>query len=71
MESYSSSQFFEFLEIIARVSTSLFKDTEMESEPLKWKLEHVLKKILWEELHEKLTHNEIIIEEFSDSDDDY
>jgi len=59
------------LEIIARVSTSLFKDTEMESESLKWKLEHVLKKIFGEILHESLTHNEIIIEEFSDSDDDY
>ena len=32
--------------MIARVAVAFFKDTEMESENLDWKLNHILKELL-------------------------
>lgn len=62
----------DFLEILARVSVSMFQDSEMEEESLKWKLEHVLEELFSSmNGNHQIIKNQIIIEEFSDSDDDY
>ena len=53
------------------MAEKLFEGSEMEEEPLKWKLEHVLQELMDNIMHQKITRNRIIIEEFSDSDDDY
>ena len=49
----------------------MFEGSEMEDEKLSWKLEHVLDILFGTLLHKKVTRNRIIVEEFSDSDDDY
>ncbi len=68
---YQQGQYFEFLEMIARVAVAFFKDTEMESSNLDWKLNHILKELLDQIIHEELIVNTYQIAEFSDSDDDY
>ena len=67
---YSHSKFAENLEVLARISVFLFEGSEMESEDLKLKLEHLLNE-LFKTINKKVKFNRIIIEEFSDSDDDY
>ena len=57
--------------MLARVAMLMFEGSEMEEEKLSWKLEHVLEVLFGSLLHKKVTRNQIIIEEFSDSDDDY
>ena len=49
----------------------MFEGSEMEDEKLSWKLEHVLDVLFGTLLNKKVTRNRIIVEEFSDSDDDY
>lgn len=56
--------------MLARVADLLFKGSEMEDEPLKYKLEHLLSDLL-RLVNKKIKYNKLIIEEFSDSDDDY
>ncbi len=68
---YQQGQYFEFLEMIARVAVAFFKDTEMESANLDWKLNHILRELLDKILNEELIVNTYQIAEFSDSDDDY
>ena len=67
---YDHSSFTEFLEVISRTAEELFRDTEMQDHDLNWKLEHVFDG-LFRSVNEKVTVNEIVVEEFSDSDDDY
>ena len=67
---YSKSKHVESLEVLARVADLLFRGSEMEDEPLKYKLEHLLAELL-RLVHKKIQYNKVIIEEFSDSDDDY
>ena len=62
----------DFLEILARVSVCMFEDSEMEEESLQWKLEHILVELFSSmKGNHKIIKNQIIIEDFSDSDDDY
>ena len=60
----------EFLEFIARIAELFFAESEMEELPLSEKVEHVLDEIL-PVIGAKRTKQQITIEEFSDSDDDY
>ena len=60
----------EFLEFIARASELFFKESEMEELPLYEKVEHVLDDIL-PIIGAKRVKQEVTVEEFSDSDDDY
>ena len=57
--------------MIARIATLFFEGSEMADMALAWKLEHVLSKIFKSALKQKLFRNKIVVEEFSDSDDDY
>ena len=60
----------EFLELIARVAELYFRDSEYEDLMLAEKVEYILDDLL--PLVEcTRTKQKIIIEEFSDSDDDY
>ena len=61
----------EFLELISRVALDLFKESEMEEETLLWKIEHVLSELFRVNFGTKLARNVVIVDEFSDSDDDY
>ena len=67
---YSKARYVEFLELIGRMANILFRGTELEGKSLQWKLEHVLQE-LFQKMHLEMLRNRIIIEEFSDSDDDY
>ena len=57
--------------MLARVALLMFDGSEMEVESLSWKLEHVLDVLFSSLMHQHVTRNKIIVEEFSDSDDDY
>ena len=57
--------------MLARVAMLMFDGSEMEVESLSWKLEHVLDVLFGSLMHQNVTRNKIIVEEFSDSDDDY
>ena len=67
---YAKARYVEFLELIGRMANILFRGTELEGKSLQWKLEHVLQE-LFQKMHLEMLRNRIIIEEFSDSDDDY
>ena len=67
---YNKARYVEFLELVGRVANILFRGTELEGKSLQWKLEHILQEI-FRKLHLEVLRNRIIIEEFSDSDDDY
>ena len=43
----------------------------MAEETLLWKIEHVLSELLRINFNAKLARNVVIVDEFSDSDDDY
>ena len=43
---YYKVEFVEYLEVLARISVIFFRDSEMHSESLKWKLNFLLDKIL-------------------------
>ena len=68
--SYNRMVFEEFCEFIARVIVTLLKDSELEELPLEEKLEYILEVILPLAGH-TFKPNKIIIEEFSESDEDY
>ena len=60
----------EFLEFITRIAELFFKDSELEDLPLHEKLEYLLDD-MFKLVGAKRVKQEIDIEEFSDSDDDY
>ena len=62
--------FLEFLEFIGRVSEKWLEETEMSDLPLYSKIEHFLG-IMVPLVDATLLRQEVVIEEFSDSDDDY
>ena len=68
--SYNRMVFEEFCEFIARVIVTLLKDSELEELPLEEKLEYILEVVLPLAGH-TFKPNKIIIEEFSESDEDY
>ena len=49
----------------------LFKDSEMAEDTLLWKIEHVLSELFRTNFNAKVARNVVIVDEFSDSDDDY
>ena len=67
---YDKLSFGEFLEFIARMSEFWFDDTEMSEYPLYRKIEYFLER-MFTITGAELVHQQIIIEEFSDSDEDY
>ena len=69
-KAYSRAVFVEFLEVIGRAAHLMFQRTEMADLPLSEKIEHILEG-LFSLVHTTVQKNEIVIEEFSDSDDDY
>ena len=60
----------EFLELLARIGELYFRDSEMEDLSLAEKIEYILDDLL-PIVEMERTKQKIIIEEFSDSDDDY
>ena len=62
--------FVEFLEFLARVAELYFEGSEMEELDLHIKLEHLLDEIL-PLVKTKRIKQSTVIEEFSESDDDY
>ena len=56
--------------MIARLVDILFKDSELDEAPLDEKLDYILEDLLPLAGH-SFEPNKIVIEEFSDSDDDY
>ena len=60
----------ELLEFIARISEYWLQETEMDELPLPRKIEHFLEYML-PLVDSSLVCQELVIEEFSDSDDDY
>ena len=60
----------EFLELIARCAELYFRDSEMEDLLLSEKVEYVLDDLL-PIVGGSRTKQKMVIEEFSDSDDDY
>ena len=69
-QEYFKLPFVEFLEFIARLVDIQFSDSELADMPLAEKLEHILKDLLALVKYE-IKYNRVVIEEFSDSDDDY
>ena len=69
-ENYNQLNYTEFQEMLSRLAMIFFRDSEMHEESLQWKLEYILQQIL-AILQMKVHFNKIIIEEFSDSDEDY
>ena len=67
---YERMNYLEFLEFIARISENWFLETELENLPLPNKIEEFLEQMLVL-VDAKLVRQEIIIEQFSDSDEDY
>ena len=67
---YKKLLYVEFLEFLARVSDLFFAGSEMESLELHEKIEYVLDEIL-PIVNYKRVKQEIIIDEFSESDEDY
>lgn len=70
-DGYNHTLYVEFLEFIARIAVIFFRDSELNEETLEWKVEYILEQLLQPILQKKLVKNRIVIEEFSDSDDDY
>ena len=68
---YDKISYLEFLEFIARISDQWFLGTEMEELALSAKIEEFLEQLLVLVDGFKMVRQEITIEEFSDSDDDY
>ena len=60
----------EFLELLARIAELSFRDTEMEEISLGEKLEYILEDLL-PLVGATRTKQKIIIDEFSESDDEY
>ena len=60
----------EFLEFLARISDLYFRESEMEELELYEKIEHVLDDLL-PLIGGQRVKQEITVEEFSESDDDY
>ncbi len=71
LQNYLGAQYFEFLEVIARVAYNLFLETEFEDNELSWKLRHVLKELIQDILDGTLNENVVTVEVFSDEDDEY
>ena len=67
---YNKLTFVEFLEFISRITDMAFKESELERLTLEEKLEYTLTDWL-PIVDKKYQRNKIIIEEFSDSDEDY
>lgn len=63
----------EFLEFVCRVAVIMFEETEMEEIPLSKKVEHILEQMIQHCLGQELTLKKqvTVIEEFSDSDNEY
>ena len=70
MKEYFKLYFIEFLEFIARLADMHFEESEMADLPLEDKLAFLLQDLLPLVQH-SYKKNQILIEEFSDSDDDY
>ena len=60
----------EFLELLARIAELYFRDSEMEDLQLSEKIEYILDDLL-PLVEMSRTKQKIMIEEFSESDDDY
>ena len=60
----------EFLELLARIAELYFRDSEMEDLQLSEKIEYILDDLL-PLVDMTRTKQKIMIEEFSESDDDY
>ena len=60
----------EFLEFLARIAEQIFEDSELEDLPLHEKIEYMLDDIL-KVIDVKRVKQQITVEEFSESDDDY
>lgn len=60
----------EFLELIARIGELYFRDSEMEDLMLSEKIEYILDDLL-PLVEAERTRQKMVIEEFSESDDDY
>ena len=67
---YKRLQYVEFLEFLARIADLFFEGSEMEGLELHEKIEHILDEIL-PLVGAKRVKQKIVIEEFSESDDDY
>ena len=67
---YKKLQYVEFLEFLARIADLFFEGSEMEGLELHEKIEHILDEIL-PLVGAKRVKQKIVIEEFSESDDDY
>ena len=67
---YNQMVFVELLEFLARVAELYFEGSEMEELELHTKLEHLLDEIL-PLVNAKRVKQSTVIEEFSESDDDY
>ena len=70
LQEYNKLNYLEFLEFLVRVAELYFEESEMNELELHQKFEYLLDEIL-PLVKAKRVKQEIIIEEFSDSDDDY
>ena len=70
LQEYSKLTYVEFLEFLARVAELYFEDSEMAELDLHVKLEYLLDEIL-PLVSAKRVKQSTVIEEFSESDDDY
>lgn len=70
LAAYDRMGYLEFLEFISRVSEVWLRETEMEELPLHNKIEEFLTQLL-DLVDTKLVRQQVTIQEFSDSDDDY
>ena len=68
--SYHRMVYVEFLEFLARIAELYFADSEMEDLELHVKLEYLLDELL-PMVNAKRVKQTTVIEEFSESDDDY
>lgn len=68
---YNSTQYVEFLEVIARVAITFFRDSELKEKSLNWKLEYVLELIMHATLEMRVNKTPTEVPEFTDSDEDY
>ena len=67
---YHKMVYVEFLEFLARIAELYFEESEMEDLELHIKLEYLLDELL-PMIGAKRVRQETVIEEFSESDDDY
>jgi len=70
LQEYNRLSYLEFMEFLVRVADLYFEDSEMKELELHEKFEYLLDEVL-PLVNAKRVRQEIIIEEFSDSDDDY